>query len=67
MISINNWLMVGMLSISLVLIDCKESTTESNGDDGSTLTEINDVLPNPFKGFAPWIGSNNPVYETKLQ
>ncbi|HEX9975286.1 MAG TPA: DUF4832 domain-containing protein, partial [bacterium] len=31
------------------------------------LEEIDDVLPNPFKGFAPWIGSKNPVYETKLQ
>jgi hypothetical protein len=33
----------------------------------TVLTEISDVLPNPFKGFAPRIGFENPVYETKLQ
>ncbi len=31
------------------------------------LVEIEDVLPNPFKGFAPWIGDENPVYHAKLQ
>jgi len=31
------------------------------------LEEIDDVLPNPFKGFAPWVGNENPVYEIKLQ
>ena len=32
-----------------------------------TLTEIDDVLPNPFKGFATRIGFENPTYDTKLQ
>jgi len=31
------------------------------------LTEIDDVLPNPFKGFATRVGFGNPTYETKLQ
>lgn len=30
------------------------------------LQEIDDVLPNPFKGFAPWIGERNSVYDLKL-
>ena len=51
----------------LILTGCKENITESNGDEEFNLTEIEGVLPNPFKGFAPWIGNNNPVYETKLQ
>jgi len=61
------WLWVGVLSVLLIMISCKENITESNGDEEFNLTEIEDVLPNPFKGFAPWIGNNNPVYETKLQ
>jgi hypothetical protein len=39
----------------------------SDDDNKVILTEIDDVLANPFKGFAPWIGSNNPIYEAKLQ
>jgi hypothetical protein len=63
----HNWSWIGITLIFLIAIGCKENTTESNGDEGITLTEIDDVLPNPFKGFAPWIGNSNPVYETKLQ
>jgi len=33
----------------------------------SELQEIDDVLSNPFKGFATRIGFENPVYETMLQ
>jgi hypothetical protein len=62
-----SWVWTVSLSLLLLFLGCKESTTEPNGDDGYTLTEIDDVLPNPFKGFAPWIGNSNPVYETKLQ
>jgi hypothetical protein len=61
------YLLIGILSVFLILISCKESTTESNDENNFTLTEIDDVLPNPFKGYAPWIGIGNPVYETKLQ
>ena len=67
MINKINWFFIGVLAILLILISCKKSTTESNDDGGFTLIEIEDVLPNPFKGFAPWIGNGNPVYETKLQ
>ena len=62
-----NRLLIGIFSIILIVGGCKKSTTESNGDEGFTLTEIEVVLLKPFKGFAPWIGNNNPVYETKLQ
>ena len=31
------------------------------------LEEIDEVLPNPFKGFVPWVGSVNTIYQTKLQ
>jgi hypothetical protein len=37
------------------------------GNGGFQLEEIEDVLPNPFKDFAPWIGDENPSYEIKLQ
>jgi hypothetical protein len=63
----NYWILIYSILILVLTFGCKESTTDPNGDDGFTLTEIDDVLPNPFKGFAPWIGSSNPVYETKLQ
>lgn len=45
----------------------KDSPCSCEDDQGVVLEEIEDVLPNPFKGFVPWIGSQNPVYETKLQ
>jgi len=55
-----------ILMALLIISGCSESGTGS--DNGNiTLEEIDDVLANPFKGFAPWVGSKNPVYETKLQ
>ena len=54
------------LGLSLIFSSCS-STSEPEDNDEVTLEEIDDVLPNPFKGFAPWIGNNNPVYEVKLQ
>ena len=45
----------------------KDTTQPPNDEKGVTLQEIDDVLPNPFKGFVPWIGTGNPGYETKLQ
>ena len=54
--------------IPFLLFCSKDSTEPSPGDNNAvTLEEIDDVLPNPYKGFVPWIGSQNPVYETKLQ
>lgn len=32
-----------------------------------TFEEIDDVLPNPFKGFAPWTGTDTPVYPKMLE
>ncbi len=32
-----------------------------------TFEEIDDVLPNPFKGFAPWTGAETPVYPKMLE
>lgn len=54
------------LGLSLIFSGCS-STSEPEDNNEITLEEIDDVLPNPFKGFAPWIGNSNPVYETKLQ
>ncbi|MBN2367309.1 MAG: DUF4832 domain-containing protein [Calditrichaeota bacterium] len=45
----------------------EEPTAPDDHDFEVVLKEIDDVLSNPFKGFAPWIGVNNPIYETKLQ
>ena len=50
----------------MMLFYCSSST--GPGDKNTVqLEEIDEVLPNPFKGFAPWIGGSNPVYEAKLQ
>jgi hypothetical protein len=56
-----------ILPLLFVVTGCDKNSTSSDDDGNITLTEIEDVLPNPFKGFAPWIGNANPVYETKLQ
>ena len=56
-----------VLMISLVFISCpKKSPTQPGGGPGP-FEEIDDVLSNPFKGFAPWVGENNPVYPATLQ
>lgn len=60
-----NWIPAILLSL-LIAAGCKKNATESDGD-VVTLQEIDDVLPNPFKGFVPWIGTGNPVYQNKLQ
>jgi hypothetical protein len=59
------WLLV-IFSLMHIATGCQENATETNNDT-ATLQEIDDVLPNPFKGFAPWVGSGNPVYQVKLQ
>jgi Domain of unknown function (DUF4832) len=60
-------LFINFLLIVVLVTACSDSGTGSNNKDEITLEEIDDVLPNPFKGFAPWIGNSNPVYQTKLQ
>jgi len=56
------------ISFVAFLFSCsKDSPCGCEDDQGVILEEIADVLPNPFKGFVPWIGTQNPVYETKLQ
>ena len=53
--------------IPIVFLSCpKKSPTQPDGGPGQ-LQEIDDVLSNPFKGFAPWVGEENPVYATTLQ
>lgn len=56
-----------MVISGLTVYSCSDTGSGNDGNDKITLEEIEDVLPNPFKGFAPWIGNNNPVYESKLQ
>lgn len=46
---------------------CSDKSVEPVDDNLIVLKEIDDVLPNPFKGFAPWVGNQNPVYQTTLQ
>lgn len=56
---------IGLFLLGLFHCSKKSPTETGNGD--LILEEIEDVLPNPFKGFVPWIGNQNPVYDTKLQ
>ena len=51
----------------LLLVGIFCSKNSPTGPGSVELEEIDDVLPNPFKGFAPWIGDTNPVYEARLQ
>jgi hypothetical protein len=48
-------------------LTCSKKSPNEATNAGFQLEEIDDVLPNPLKGFAPWIGDENPIYETKLQ
>ncbi len=54
-----------VILLAVVGIFCSKNSP--TGPESVELVEIDDVLPNPFKGFAPWIGDSNPAYETKLQ
>ncbi len=63
---------IGMIFLLglLILAGCikKTGSEPGNGDTGAVvLEEIDDVLPNPFKGFVPTVGDENPVYDAKLQ
>jgi len=60
--------MMILFACIIYLFACRnESAGPDNGNDTVLLEEIDDVLANPFKGFCPWIGSSNPIYNTKLQ
>jgi len=61
------FLIIFVLSWIFMLNYCAKKTTTEPENKTVTLEEIDDVLPNPFKGFAPWIGENNPVFQTRLQ
>jgi len=45
---------------------CLEIPTETEPEE-IELVEIDTPLENPFKGFAPWIGNTNPMFDEKLQ
>ncbi len=64
---------IGLSQIILVILVlcilnyCSKKSPNDPDNIGVKLEEIDAVLANPFKGFAPWIGDVNPIYETKLQ
>lgn len=62
-----NILIVIFFFFDIVGYAAEKSQEFKNPEKTILLQEIDDVLPNPFKGFATRIGFNNPVYETKLQ
>ena len=46
------WMCATAVLVIVLYSACKDNSTESNGGDNAvTLTEIDDVLANPFKGF----------------
>lgn len=55
-------------ALFLLLLACSASDSGTDPGDGAAVDfeEIADVLPNPFKGFVPWIGVENPVYDTRM-
>ncbi len=68
MVGMKKNLMTFLWLFFIVLILTCSKKSPNDPDNGSVqLEEIDDVVPNPFKGFAPWIGDENPIYETKLQ
>ncbi len=56
-----------LLIISLMTVILACFLWEDSNDGPVSLTEIDEVLPNPYKGFVPWIGGDNPIYDAKLQ
>ena len=58
-----------MICIPFCIASCAKKRAQEPrvSDKPVLLTEIENVLPNPFKGFATRIGFDNPEYETKLQ
>jgi hypothetical protein len=60
---------ISLVAVLLAFLSSCSKDSPASCEDGPevVLEEIDEVLSNPFKGFVPWIGSQNPVYETKLQ
>jgi len=54
-------------SFLIFFFSCSANSPSKPTTENVQLKEIDEVLPNPFKGFAPWIGDENPIYETRLQ
>lgn len=70
MLSKNNFILkFWFIVVVLSFFSCLEKTPTEQQDNNQSgqLTEIDDVLPNPYKGFATRTGFKNPEYETKLQ
>ena len=67
MIKKNSSFIFLLILILCVLNYCSKKSSTEPKNETVLLEEIDDVLPNPFKGFAPWIGDENPIYESKLQ
>jgi hypothetical protein len=55
-----------MIHLVITVTFCKKTPTETI-DEEMQLEEISDVLPNPFKGYVPWIGIGTPEFQEKLQ
>jgi hypothetical protein len=62
-----NFIFIFFLLFSIVGYSKKNAKEPQVSDISILLQEIDDVLPNPFKGFATRIGFENPIYETMLQ
>ncbi len=56
-----------LLLCTVIFFTCEKESPTKTENEGGQFQEIDEVLANPFKGFAPWIGNSNPVYEVKLQ
>ncbi|GAB4362981.1 MAG: DUF4832 domain-containing protein [Calditrichia bacterium] len=59
------WLMCA--TVLVAGFHCSRKSSPTPPPDEFVLEEIDGPLPNPFKGFAPWVGNQNPVYDTRLQ
>jgi hypothetical protein len=58
---------LGLLVLAVTVQACTRNASSADAEKVVIVfEEIDDVLPNPFKGFAPWTGAINPVYETTL-
>ena len=63
---------ISICFVMMVLIAasaCQKHGTDVDDqqDDEAVLQESDEILANPFKGFVPWIGSENTAYPTQLQ
>jgi hypothetical protein len=57
---------IKLILISFLLIGCDKNQKDEKIE-SVVFEEIDEPLANPMKGFVPWIGNNNPVFETKLK